>query len=239
MLPVKGQCSMCPAACLSARAVDCPAAGLSQTLNEFRQTTLQLQKLQSHEVRRLQAVEQQGTGGGGVAGGASSVAAAVAAVEAASVAGGAAHGGGAASASDGGSPKPASAGGAATPTHRAGRSLSNSPKAAAAMAPAPAPAPSPQAVEASRIAEQLEDVSGGANSGLLASAAVALRELSRRDAELVAAQQVRRWAGRGLGRVQWGHGGRSCLLASLPACVHRQLGAHVALCPALGLLCCR
>jgi hypothetical protein len=170
-------------------------------------------------VRRLQAVEQQGTGGGGVAGGASSVAAAVAAVEAASVAGGAAHSGGAASASDGGSPKPASAGGAATPTHRAGRSLSNSPKAAAAMAPAPAPAPapSPQAVEASRIAELLEDVSGGANSGLLASAAVALRELSRRDAELVAAQQVRQW-GTGSGEGAVGTWGQE-LLACQPACL--------------------
>ena len=76
--------------------------------------------------------------------------------------------------------------------YRGGRSAAASPAgvAAAAAAAAAAAELSAQAAEATRLAEQLEDVAGGADSGLLAEAAVALRELAKRDAELVVQQQV-------------------------------------------------
>ncbi|KAL4420581.1 hypothetical protein ABPG75_010237 [Micractinium tetrahymenae] len=159
-------------------------AGLTQTLNEFRQTTHQLQKLQSHELRRLQAVEKGGGSGAGSAGsgtptcpGSVSGAPADAAPQQ--------NGTGPASA--GSSPRAASGAGAATP--RRSRRGSAAGGAAAAAAVVAAAEVSAEAAEATRIAEQLEDVAGGAESGLLADAAVALRELSRRDAELVTMQQ--------------------------------------------------
>ena len=157
----------------------CPAhlaAGLTQTLNEFRQTTQQLQRLQSHEVRRLQAVERdQGAG----ARRPPSV------PEEAPPPAEQANGTGAAS--DGGSASPAAAASSSprSPAVRArSRSVSGSPGGLAAAA-VPAQ-PSAQAAAGLRLAEQLEDVAGGAESGLLAEAAVALRELSARDAQLAA-----------------------------------------------------
>ncbi|PSC71814.1 hypothetical protein C2E20_4927 [Micractinium conductrix] len=152
-------------------------AGLTQTLNEFRQTTHQLQRLQSHEVRRLQKVEATKAVGGS-AGSHTSPAA-----QPADAAPGS-------SGSPQGSPKPLPAA-AATPPYRGGRSAAASPAgvAAAAAAAAAAAELSAQAAEATRLAEQLEDVAGGADSGLLAEAAVALRELAKRDAELVVQQQ--------------------------------------------------
>lgn len=154
------------------------SAGLTQTLNEFRQTTHQLQRLQSHEVRRLQKVEATKAVGGS-AGSHTSPAA-----QPADAAPGS-------SGSPQGSPKPLPAA-AATPPYRGGRSAAASPAgvAAAAAAAAAAAELSAQAAEATRLAEQLEDVAGGADSGLLAEAAVALRELAKRDAELVVQQQV-------------------------------------------------
>lgn len=174
-------------------------AGLTQTLNEFRQTTQQLQRLQSHEVRRLQAVERDGTVPGSKP--------SVASVADEPAAAGEAppqqqHNGGGSSASDGGSASSVQlARSPRSPGSRAGvrRSVGGSP-GGAAVAAAPAAQPSAQSVVAVRLAEQLEDVAGGADSGLLAEAAVALRELSRRDAELAAKEQV------GLGCV--GLGGR-------------------------------
>ena len=155
-----------------------PAAGLTQTLNEFRQTTRQLQSLQSHEVRRLQAVEQ-GVAGGRAGARGSSPAARAADEEAAAAANGV-------PASDGSSSPAAASAGSGR------RSLSGSPRGAAAAAPPTAPAaePSTAGAAAVRLAVQLEDVAGGADSGLLAEAAVSLRELAKRDGELAASQQA-------------------------------------------------
>lgn len=178
---------------LSNPACCCWCAGLTQTLNEFRQTTAQLQKLQSHEVRRLQAVEaatKAGSTGTGSAGSRTpprpaSLSGAAdtpeqpngAAVAMAGSAGGF-------QASPGSSPKAGSMGRGVPSPGAAERAAAATAVAAAAVAA------TPQAAEATRIAEQLEDVAGGADSGLLAEAAVALRELSRREAELATAQQV-------------------------------------------------
>ena len=154
-------------------------AGLTQTLKELRQTTRQLQSLQSHEVRRLQAVEKDAAGRAGPQASSAGAPAAAAAEEPAVSS--------AAAPSDGSySPAVASTGSAPGSGRR---SLVGSPRGAAAPA-APAAEPSPAAAAATRLAVQLEDVAGGADSGLLAEAAVALRELSKRDAELAATQQV-------------------------------------------------
>lgn len=169
-----------------------PAAGLTQTLNEFRQTTHQLQKLQSHELRRLQAVEK-GSGSGADSAGARTP------PRPASVSGAPAD---ALPQQNGtGSVLSATSAGAATP-RRSPRGSAAGGAAAAAAAVAAAEV-SAEAAEAMRIAEQLEDVAGGAESGLLADAAAALRELSRRDAELVVVQQVGRAGRKGCAGLPW------------------------------------
>lgn len=158
-------------------------AGLNQTLKELRQTTRQLQSLQSHEVRRLQAVEKDAAAGRAGARASSTGGPAVAAAaEDAAVSS-------AAPPSDGSySPMAASTGSAPGSGQR---SLSGSPRGVAPSAAPAAPAAEPSAagVAAVKLAVQLEDVAGGADSGLLAEAAVALRELAKRDAELAASQQ--------------------------------------------------
>lgn len=170
-------------------------AGLTQTLNEFRQTTQQLQKLQSHEVRRLQAVEagvavDRSNGSKTPPPSVASVASAVAAVEAA---GQGAHTGGSRGGAGSGdsSPRATSSGGAATPPRfkPGSRSISSSPKDAKDSARGAAAAPSAEGAAALRVAEQLEEVAGGADSGLLAQAAIALRQLGKRDAALQQQQQ--------------------------------------------------
>lgn len=166
-------------------------AGLTQTLNEFRQTTHQLQKLQSHELRRLQAVEKGSGSGAGSAGtltppGPASLSGAPA--EPLPQQNGTGHAASDSAVSAGSSPKAASSTG--------GEALRRSPRGpapasiAAAAGAVAAAEMSAEAAEATRIAEQLEDVAGGAESGLLADAAAALRELSMRDAKLVGVQQV-------------------------------------------------
>lgn len=154
-------------------------AGLAATLNEFRQTAQQLQRLQSHEVRRLQAVERDTSG--------RPLAAAAAAY--ASTAPGASSDAGTAAADVSASGSPVA--GTAQSSGGASPAAAGSPQGAAAAAARQQP--SAQGLVAVRLAEQLEDVAGGADSGLLAEAAVALRQLSMRDAELVAAQRVRDW----------------------------------------------
>ncbi|KAL4436325.1 hypothetical protein ABPG77_009887 [Micractinium sp. CCAP 211/92] len=165
-------------------------AGLTQTLNEFRQTTHQLQKLQSHELRRLQAVEKGSGSGAGSAGtltppGPASLSGAPA--EPLPQQNGTGHAASDSAVSAGSSPKAASsAGGAAARRSPRGPAPASIAAAAGAVAAAEMSA---EAAEATRIAEQLEEVAGGAESGLLADAAAALRELSIRDAKLVGVQQ--------------------------------------------------
>ncbi len=163
----------------------CRCAGLNQTLKELRQTTRQLQSLQSHEVRRLQAVEKDAAAGRSAPRASSTGAPAAAAAEEAAAASSAV------AASDGSYSPVAASTGSAPGSGR--RSLSGSPRGAAPVAAPAAPAaePSPAGKAAVQLAVQLEDVAGGADSGLLAEAAVALRELSKRDVELAASQQVR------------------------------------------------
>ena len=108
------------------------------------------------------------------------------------------------------------------------RSFSGSPRGAAPSAARAAPTAEPSAagVAAVNLAVQLEDVAGGADSGLLAEAAVALRELAKRDAELAASQQVGgccsgRWrnAKDGLALVtqRWLHRPACCVCCADPA----------------------
>lgn len=93
-------------------------------------------------------------------------------------------------ASDGGSASPMAATSSSPQSPGArtrSRSVSGSPGVAAPPSASPAPAQTSAAAAAGlRLAEQLEDVAGGADTGLLAEAAVALRELSARDARLAA-----------------------------------------------------
>lgn len=173
-------------------------AGLTQTLNEFRQTTQQLQRLQSHEVRRLQQVEK-GSGKRPEVPGAASIPEAGAE-------------GSLAAAFEGTSSPAGPASGACTP--KSGVSGSGTPftsaaprfaaAAAAGVAAGVATAATAGGVtaqpcvrageagtsslEVDQIAQQLEEVAGSDRGGLLASAARVLREYGITD---VALQQER------------------------------------------------